>query len=358
MNDISDYMNNSIKDIIKYAIKASLKNYREVLFLLKFGLNHGKAVKKRQDYGKSGIHIPPFLISSITTSCNLFCKGCYARENKACGENLSCTQLTSKRWSEIFSEAGEIGTEFILLAGGEPLMRRDVITEASKYKNIIFPVFTNGTLIKEEYVELFNKNRNLIPVLSIEGNAEQTDARRGSGTYSALFQAMSQLHSKNIFYGASVTVTKKNLQTVAGEDFVSSLDKHGCKVIFYVEYVPVDKSTEDLAPGNAEREVFETLRSSLRKKFKNIMFISFPGDEKYTGGCLAAGRGFFHINASGSAEPCPFSPYSDTSLKNTSLLNALQSPLFRRLNEKGILKGEHVGGCQLFEREQDVRGLL
>ena len=358
MNNLSDYMNSSIKDIIKSALKASLKDYRETVFLLKYGLAHRKAVKKRQYYEKKVIHIPPFLIASITTNCNLFCKGCYARENKACGENLPNTLLSSNRWSEIFSEGRKLGTEFILLAGGEPLMRRDVIIEASKYKDIIFPVFTNGTLINEAYVELFNKNRNLVPVLSIEGNAEQTDERRGSGTYNALLSAMSLLHKKNIFYGASVTITKKNLHTVAGEEFISTLHKQGCKVVLYVEYVPMDKSTIDLAPGNAERELLEDLRNDLRKKFKDIMFISFPGDEKYTGGCLAAGRGFFHINANGSAEPCPFSPYSDTSLKNSTLLDALQSPLFKKLDENGILMGEHIGGCQLFEREQDVKSLL
>lgn len=358
MNGLSEYMNNSIRRIIKSALKSSLKDFRETVFLLKYGFNHKKSVSKRQKYENKGIHIPPFLISSITTNCNLFCKGCYARENKACGENLSHNQLTSVRWGEIFKEGSRLGTEFILLAGGEPLMRRDVLLEASKVKDIIFPIFTNGTLINEEYIHLFNKNRNLIPVLSIEGNEEQTDARRGSGTYSSLINSMSRLHERNIFYGVSVTVTKENLHTVAGEEFITTLHKHGCKVVFYVEYVPIDKSTYDLAPANVEREMLEGLRNNLRKKFRNMMFISFPGDEKYTGGCLAAGRGFFHINANGSAEPCPFSPYSDTSLKDSTLLIALQSPLFRKLDENGLLKGDHTGGCQLFEREQEVKSLL
>ena len=46
---------------------------------------------------------------------------------------------------------------------------------------------------------------------------------------------------------------------------------------------------------------------------------------------MAAGRGFFHINSHGSAEPCPFSPYSDTNVRDTSLRQALQSPLFTAL---------------------------
>jgi len=76
------------------------------------------------------------------------------------------------------------------------------------------------------------------------------------------------------------------------------------------------------------------------------------------GGCLAAGRGFFHINPYGMAEPCPFSPYSDTDIRNISLLEALDSPLFKRLSEDDFLLKEHTGGCALFTQEDEVRKLL
>ena len=91
---------------------------------------------------------------------------------------------------------------------------------------------------------------------------------------------------------------------------------------------------------------------------QEMVFIAFPGDEKSSGGCLAAGRGFFHINAMGGAEPCPFSPYSDVSLKNMTLKEALKSPLFQKLQENGNLEKEHIGGCVLFEQEEQVKQLL
>ena len=77
------------------------------------------------------------------------------------------------------------------------------------------------------------------------------------------------------------------------------------------------------------------------------MLISFPGDEVLSGGCLAAGRGFFHINARGGVEPCPFSPYSDTNLAECSLEEALDSPLFRHLRERGLLEQEHGLGDEI-----------
>ena len=114
-----------------------------------------------------------------------------------------------------------------------------------------------------------------------------------------------------------------------------------------MEYVPVDVSTKTLNLTDKERGYLENEQANLRKSYKDMIFISFPGDEKYSGGCLAAGRGFFHINSNGGAEPCPFSPFSDTNLKNSSLSDALQSPLFKKLSKEDMLLGEHKGGCVL-----------
>ena len=89
-----------------------------------------------------------------------------------------------------------------------------------------------------------------------------------------------------------------------------------------------------------------------------MVFISFPGDEKTSGGCLAAGRGFFHINSHGGAEPCPFSPYSDMNVRDTSVREALNSKLFQKLLRENVLMEEHEGGCVLFERREQVEALL
>ena len=73
---------------------------------------------------------------------------------------------------------------------------------------------------------------------------------------------------------------------------------------------------------------------------------------------MAAGRGFFHINSHGGAEPCPFSPYSDINVRDTSLRAAMKSPLFLALQEEGILIEDHPGGCVLHEKRDRVESLL
>ena len=96
----------------------------------------------------------------------------------------------------------------------------------------------------------------------------------------------------------------------------------------------------------------------LRAACPEVVFVSFPGDEKSSGGCLAAGRGFFHINSHGGAEPCPFSPYSDINVAETSLREALDSALFHALRDNGHLLEDHVGGCVLYEKRELVEQLL
>ena len=259
---------------------------------------------------------------------------------------------------DIFTQSEELGIEFILLSGGEPFIRKDVLLQAGNHSNIIFPIFTNGTKIDESYIKLLEQKRNLIPVISIEGHKETTDKRRGEGIYEKLEEVMKRLNNNGILFGASVTVTKNNMKEVLSDEFVSNLKKAGTKGIVYVEYVPVNKETRDLAPDDETREEMMVRLDYLRSKETDMVLVAFPGDERATNGCLAAGRGFFHINAYGDAEPCPFSPYSDTNLLKTSLREALSSPLFCKLKEKGNLEDEHVGGCVLFEKQEHVQDIL
>jgi len=343
---------------MKGIVKASFLNPKETVFIMKYILANEKATKKRETFEANGQHIPPFLISSITSSCNLFCKGCYARANKSCSEEVNKKQMTSDQWEDIFKQAKTLGVSFILIAGGEPLMRKDVIEKASQTQEIIFPIFTNGTMVGEEYMKLFDSKRNLVPVLSIEGNQSTTDDRRGKGIYELLIKTMDSFKANGILYGASITITSENIHNVTNKAFISELYSRGCKAVFFVEYVPVDVSTKALAPTDKERSYLENEQAHLRERYEDMIFISFPGDEKHSGGCLAAGRGFFHINTDGGVEPCPFSPFSDTNLKNSSLLDALQSPLFKKLSDAEMLLGEHKGGCVLFEKEAEVKELL
>ena len=338
--NLQGYMSEAIHRIMAKAYRNVLSNPREAKTVYRLQKTFLQSEKRRLEVAKeSGVDVPPFLICSISTECNLSCKGCYARANGIADNPGKSTRptLTPEQWRNIFTEASELGINFALLAGGEPMMR---------------------TLIGPSYIAFLKEHLNIIPVISIEGAEHGTDQRRGKGIYQRAMLSVEDLHKEDLFFGVSITVTKENFTLVTSDDYVDHLRELGCKMIIYVEYVPTEPGTEHLAFGEADMEKMEAVQEHQKEQFKDIIIISFPGDEKHMGGCLAAGRGFFHIGPDGNAEPCPFSPYSDSNVLQLGVKGALQSPLFPKLRDVHLVGGEHSGGCALWEHREEVEAML
>ena len=355
--DLTTYLNKGSESLIADILRSTLRNPKETLFLQRYHSCQPGMEARRMAHEAEGLHIPLFLIASITSACNLYCKGCYARANGQCGQQKG-TPLSRQEWSGVFSQAEAAGISFILLAGGEPFLRMDVLEAAAEKEGIIFPIFTNGTVMGPDALQLLDRHRNLVPVVSLEGGQDATDDRRGEGAYQVIRQTFEHLSARKLLFGTSITVTTQNMAEVTDPAFVQDLYDQGCRLLFYIEYVPVAPGTEALAPDDAARTRMEQAQAALRAQYPGMVFLAFPGDEKYMGGCLAAGRGFFHINATGGAEPCPFSPYSDGNVRDHTLLEVLQSPFFRKVRALNEQESTHAGGCTLFAQEAQVRSLL
>ena len=357
--DIGVYMAESIRNIMAKAYLNVLGNPHEARFVARMQRTIIKAERRRKVYReKEGVEVPPFLIASIATTCNLQCKGCYARKNGIAGDTPDKETLSPEQWSTIFHEAVELGISFCLLAGGEPLTRRDLLESAAAVEDIIFPVFTNGTMIGAVYTEFFRKHLNMVPVISLEGELAATDERRGKGVFQRALLSMEMLHKEKLFFGTSITVTTENYREVTSEAFLRHLAELGCRLVFYVEYVPFDETTEHLAFRDEHVAAMEQIVEQRREQFNEMIFLSFPGDEKALDGCMAAGRGFFHIGPDGSAEPCPFSPFSDTNAARDGLRAAIASPLFHKIRTARALGWEHTGGCTLYEHRDEVEAMI
>ena len=102
-------------DVIKYCID---KVAKRIPVIAGTGSNSTEtAIMLSQEAEKAGEHIPPFLISSITSGCTLHCAGCYSRSNGATNDCGPKDQLSAAEWRKIFDEARDLGVSFILLAG-------------------------------------------------------------------------------------------------------------------------------------------------------------------------------------------------------------------------------------------------
>ena len=359
MTDLAQFMSDNLRQLVLTGYRSVLDNPREARFALQLQRTMARGDRRRkQMLKKEGLAVPPFLIASIATTCNLQCKGCYARAGGIAGDTPTKETLSPEQWHALFEEAVDMGFSVALLAGGEPLTRRDLLESIAEVKDMLFPVFTNGTLIGPQYVDFFKRHLNVLPVISLEGDALATNARRGKGVHERALLSMQMLHEAGLFFGTSITVTTENKEAVTAPEYIDRLHSLGCKLVFYVEYVPIDPGTEHLAFGNDDVQWMEATVDTLRQSRQDMIFVSFPGDEKLLDGCMAAGRGFFHIGPDGAAEPCPFSPHSDTNASRDGLRAALRSPLFSKLRNASALAWEHTGGCTLYEHRDEVNDML
>ena len=337
----------SIFDTLKLAARVTAYDPRFAIRASRLLRRQFKAARVRRHHARQGVHVPPFSIFSITSACNLNCVGCYANIL----HRADRPELTNDRIARLFREARDLGVSIMLLAGGEPMMRDRLLDLTATAPGILFLLFTNATLIDEDVVEQLKSQPHVIPVLSLEGDQAQTDARRGAGAHAQVLEAMRRLHSRRVFFGTSTTLTRENYDTATSREHLDDLLKRGCRLFYYINYIPVKPGTEDLRV-----QAFERLLSEYRKSLP-CLFIAFPHDEIALGGCLAAGRGFIHINAYGDVEPCPFSPFSDRNLTKVSLRDAIQSPLLLRIRESGVHLDETDGQCALWSRREWVAGL-
>lgn len=310
--------------------------------LLSIYAHQKKARKVRDKWEKEGVVVPPLLIVSTTQRCNLHCKGCYA--GGGCASEIQ--EMSSGQMDTLMSQAVEAGCSMVLLAGGEPLLCRDWLEALAASPSLLGLVFTNGTLFDEEMADWFCSHRSLLPLFSIEGDDDMTDSRRGGGVSAQIRRAMVLCHEARLPFGVSVTTGGHNIETVTAPGFIDPYISLGCRIAVHVEYVPVDESDELYALSQDGKSVLDTY-CNLATRTKGALFVAFPGDEAQYDGCLAAGRGFAHVNASGALEPCPFAPYSDSNVCRTSLIEALKSPLFSAVREDSRQLHEGAGGCAL-----------
>ena len=352
-NSRRNILNKSLRVFFKDAFRIAVRNPFQAFSFFRTILWLGKAARKRSKWKKQGFIVPPIIIFSVTNKCNLKCKGCYALSFHPSSEE----ELSDEKLRTITREAKELGVSFFVIAGGEPFMRPVMLEIMKDFPEIIFLVFTNGLLIDDGSVKILKKNKNIIPLVSLEGNETDTDSRRGTGAFENIVKKMVMMKDKNIFFGNSLTLTSENFDTIMEELFIEKIIEYGCKFFLLLEYTPIEEGTESLVLSNDQRTRMGNLLARYRKKYP-ALFIGVPWDEQGVGGCLSAGRGFVHISASGDLEPCPFAPFSDTNLRDSSLKEALQSDFMKRIRQIPELAVENGGGCVLWKERELVQSLL
>lgn len=296
--------------------------------------------------------IPVVLAISPTMRCDYSCLGCYSKGRDTKNE------LSFEELDKLFGEAEALGIPSVVVTGGEPFSREDFITLVARHRKLLFVAITNGSYFSPSLVQKIIRAGNLIVLVSIEGERNCTDQRRGKGSYDRALQAMTLMKAAGLLYGFAVTITRENIHDVLSGGFIDTMRSAGCTMGFFTEYVPCGETPQNnwTITQEARKEFREQVLNFRRTS--PIVIIQFPHDEYGEENiCSGAGRGFFHVNSQGDVEPCPFSPYSCDNVRKGGLRSACSSRFLQCIrNQPELLRREHHT-CALFEHQREVENL-
>jgi MoaA/NifB/PqqE/SkfB family radical SAM enzyme len=304
--------------------------------------------RRRAFEAERGFYPPDAMLISPTMRCNLNCYGCYAGVYPE--EDLPYEVL-----DRVVGECKEMGIHLVLMTGGEPFLRKDLFDLFEKHEDTIFQIYTNATLIDEKMIDRFVTLGNVVPAISLEGLKEETDGRRGTGQFDRMVRVMDGLREAGIFFAVSTTQTSRNTDVLTSDAFIDFLVEKGCILIWNFHYVPIGREPDLSLMATPEQRNRMRERLAYFRATKPMLFVDFWNDGCLTQGCIAAGRKYFHVNARGDVEPCVFCHFASDNIKEKSLLEALNSMLFREIRSHQPFSENYFRACPLIDHPQKGR---
>ncbi len=304
--------------------------YQETLVTLFFVNATLLGTPYRKDKGEEiGANVPYTILFDPTSACNLNCQGCWA------GKYEKSHTMDFETIDRIVSEAKDLGIYFFVLSGGEPTVYPHLFDIFNKHQDCVFMMYTNGTLIDEEMADKFLEAGNISPCISLEGFTGETDSRRGEGITEKVERAMELLKERGVLFGSSITVTRQNCDLLLESDeLIKRLIDKGVFYTWLFHYVPIGSDPDlDMMLTPEQRKGLVERIPELRWNYPLFM-IDFWNDGHLTGGCIAGGERYFHINANGDVEPCAFVHFAVDNIKDKPLEEVLKNPFFREYQER------------------------
>jgi radical SAM protein with 4Fe4S-binding SPASM domain len=243
---------------------------------------------------------------ALTHRCNLGCMHCYAKEEK---QDVPEPELGTEQWLKIITAIKEAGCLYLLLTGGEPLLRQDFaeIYTAVKQNGFLVTVFTNGTLITDAIVELFRKLPPRLVEISLYGSSAKThDQVTGiPGSFALARQGIEALIGQGINVGLKSVLMTLNLDEFSAIEALAH--SYGVKFRLDAAIFPTlagDRRPIDLRVSPEQAVALEFSDSGRVREWHEFLdrFRSVRGGEKLY--VCGAGKTTFHIDPRGWLYPC------------------------------------------------------
>jgi radical SAM protein with 4Fe4S-binding SPASM domain len=282
----------------------------------------------------------------LTTHCNLRCGHCYIVDNTTRGE------LTTPEIVRILDELVEAGCLWLLLTGGEVMVRKDFleIYLAAKRRGLIVTLFTNATLVTPEIADTLADYPPFSIEVTLYGMTEATyeEVTGVKGSYRRCLNGIELLRSRDLPVGLKTVVLKQNQhEREQMEAFARSLG-----MPFRFDTMIQPRTTGGLSPlatRVSPQDVVEVDRSDpqrvaeLRKLWEESM--SRPGRTDGHLFTCGAGLSSFHITPQGRLQVCELFPYPNFDLRSGSFREGFSS--FRALRDRRYTSESPCQGCKV-----------
>jgi len=317
--------------------------------LWKFGYNFGfKGMLSVQRFKKrlaQGQVFPPFLYLSIINSCNLRCTGCWV-DVAAPRAKLSFEEL-----DRLIRNAKSHGNAFFGILGGEPFLHPDLLRLLAAHPDCYFQIFTNGHFIDDATARELRRVGNATPLISLEGNAAESDSRRGrSDVLAKSLAGLEACRRHRLITGVATSVCATNFGHVVTEAWVDELIRLGVHYAWFHTYRAVGP---EAAPSLAlSREQVRAIRRFVveTRNTKPIAFVDAYWDDEGRALCPAATGISHHISPWGDVEPCPIVQFANEKIGDND------GDLFKTMTESRLLAdfrataAKATRGCIVLER--------
>ncbi len=180
-----------------------------------------------------------FVALDITDKCNLRCEHCYAQYSYIDKNNPQWEPIST--WKNRFQRFKREGVIGLLIVGGEPALRLDIIELADKFFPIV-GIITNGTIkIPESF-------RHYI-YLSLDGLRQTNDRIRGDGVFD---RVLDNYRGDNRVI-VNITIMKQNYLEL--EDLIKVAKDAGFHGVVCNIYTPVEGSDPGKNIDSQERKM-------------------------------------------------------------------------------------------------------
>jgi radical SAM protein with 4Fe4S-binding SPASM domain len=300
----------------------------------------------------------PSLVSwNLTRLCNLRCPHCYLSAGKK-----GADELTTGECLGLLDEMRQLGTEMVILTGGEPLLRKDVydLATAASDHGMWVVMGTNGVLIDDRVARKMVECGVRGVGISLDSvDPEKHDSFRGgpdSWRHSVKALEICKAHGLEVL--VQTTVMEMNRDEIPRLiDFARDKGAWSFNLYFLVQ-TGRGQRMNDLSAGDTEEMLTELVsaqeaykpmlvRSKCAPQFKRIAY-EHGATGLESGGCMA-GTQYCRITPSGDVTPCPYMTVVAGNVRERSFTEIWrQSEVLRNLRDPERLGGR-CGACEYKE---------